>query len=143
MCYCTNHLIQQHKGGLNLEWRFNSDMPIYTQLVAQIEFGIVSGQLEPGARISAVRDMAAEAGVNPNTMQRAMQELERAGLVYSQRGNGRFVTEDVGIIDSAKKGLAERHIREFLGSMRSLGYDREEIIAMLCAEKEDNNGGGI
>lgn len=124
-----------------MEWRFNGDMPIYAQLVAQIEFGIASGQLAPGSRISAVRELAAEAGVNPNTVQRAMQELERTGLVYSQRGNGRFVTEDAGDIEKVKKDLAARHIRGFLSSMESLGYNREEIIAMLREETEDKNGG--
>lgn len=121
-----------------MEWRFNNDMPIYTQLVSQIKRGIVSGQLEPGGRLSAVRDLAAEAGVNPNTMQRAMQELEREGLVYSQRGSGRYVTEDVGIIEKAKRVLAEQHIRDFFHAMQGLGYGREEIIALIEGEKEED-----
>ena len=64
-----------------MEWKFRSDLPIYTQLVEQIKLGIVSGSLLPGERLMSVRDMATEAGVNPNTMQRALQELERDGMV--------------------------------------------------------------
>ena len=76
-----------------MEWKFRSDLPIYSQLVEQIKLAIVSGVFAPGMRLSSVRDMAAEAGVNPNTLQRALQELERQGLVYSQRTTGRFVTD--------------------------------------------------
>lgn len=120
-----------------MEWRFHNDMPIYTQLVTQIKFGIVSGELAPGARLNTVRDLASEAGVNPNTMQRAMQELEREGLVYSQRGNGRFVTEDTEAIEKAKRVLAEQHIGEFFRSMQGLGYKREEIIALIEGAQEE------
>lgn len=121
-------------------WHFNSDTPIYAQLINQVKFGIVSGELKPGERIAAVRDMAAEAGVNPNTMQRALQELERMGFVYSQRGSGRFVTDDIAIIDGAKAALAQAYVNTFIGSMELLGYSRKEMTAMLAAEKEENNG---
>ena len=77
-----------------MAWQFRNDIPIYTQLIAQIQQRIVSGALLPGERLPSVRDLAAEAGVNPNTMQRAMMEMEREELVYSQRTAGRFVTED-------------------------------------------------
>lgn len=120
-----------------MEWRFNNDMPIYTQLVTQIKFRIISGELAPGARLSAVRDLASEAGVNPNTMQRAMQELEREGLVYSQRSSGRFVTEDTAMIEKAKRVLAGQHIGEFIRSMQGLGYSREEIIALIAGGQEE------
>ena len=75
-----------------MNWTFRSDLPIYTQLVDRFVQGIASGAMAPGARLSSVRDLATEAGVNPNTMQRALQELERQGLVYSQRTAGRYVT---------------------------------------------------
>ena len=126
-----------------MNWHFNSDMPIYTQLVSQIKFAIVSGELPPGERMSTVRDLAAEAGVNPNTMQRAFQELEREGLVFSQRSSGRFVTEDVSIIEKAKMALAQEHISKFISSMERLGYDRAEIIALLEGKNEEDNNGGI
>ena len=122
-----------------MEWKFRSDLPIYTQLVEQIKLGIVSGSLRPGERLMSVRDMATEAGVNPNTMQRALQELERDGMVYSQRTAGRFVTENMQVIERAKKKCAEEQIRSFLGAMKKLGYQREEIFALL-KEKEEENG---
>ena len=77
-----------------MKWQFSNDAPIYSQLIEQIKVGIVSGAFPPGERLPSVRDLATEAGVNPNTMQRALAELERDGLVYSQRTAGRFVTED-------------------------------------------------
>ena len=122
-----------------MEWKFRSDLPIYTQLVEQIKLGIVSGSLLPGERLMSVRDMATEAGVNPNTMQRALQELERDGMVYSQRTAGRFVTENMQVIERAKKKFAEEQLRSFLGAMKKLGYQREEIFALL-KEKEEENG---
>ncbi len=117
-----------------MEWNIRSDLPIYSQLVDLFRQRIASGALPPGERLASVRDLATEAGVNPNTMQRALQELERQGLVFSQRTNGRFVTEDVQIIDASKKALARSQIESFLGAMEKLGYDREGIIALL---KED------
>ena len=114
-----------------MEWKFRSDQPIYSQLVEQIKLGIVSGNFRPGERLASVRDMAAEAGVNPNTMQRALQELERDGMVYSQRTAGRFVTEDMRVIEFAKKQFAEEQIRGFLEAMGKLGYGRAEILALL------------
>ena len=122
-----------------MEWKFRSDLPIYSQLVEQIKLGIVSGKMLPGERLMSVRDMATEAGVNPNAMQRALQELERDGMVYSQRTAGRFVTENMQVIERAKKKLAEEQIRSFLGAMKKLGYQREEIFALL-KEKEEENG---
>ena len=122
-----------------MEWKFRSDLPIYSQLVDQIKLGIVSGSLLPGERLMSVRDMATEAGVNPNTMQRALQELERDGMVYSQRTSGRFVTENLQVIERAKKKLAEEQIRGFQEAMKKLGYRREEILTLL-KEKEEENG---
>ena len=120
-----------------MKWHFNSDMPIYTQLISQIKFAIVSGELPPGERMSTVRDLASEAGVNPNTMQRAFQELEREGLVFSQRSSGRFVTEDVEIIMEAKKAMARKYLDSFKKSMEQLGYTGEEILRLLEEENEE------
>ena len=122
-----------------MDWIFRSDLPIYSQLVEQIKLGIVSGNLLPGERLMSVRDMATEAGVNPNTMQRALQELERDGMVYSQRTAGRFVTENMQVIERAKKKFAEEQIRSFLEAMKKLGYQWEEILSLL-KEKEEENG---
>lgn len=120
-----------------MEWTIKSDLPIYSQLVEQIKLGIVSGLYLPGDRLASVRDMAMEAGVNPNTMQRALQELEREGMVYSQRTSGRFVTEDRAVIDNAKKKLASEQVKSFISAMEKLGYSREEIISLLEETKEE------
>ena len=127
-----------------MQWQFSNEMPIYSQLVEQIKIGIVSGMFPPGERLPSVRDLATEAGVNPNTMQRAMTELERDGLVYSQRTAGRFVTEDHAVIQAAKRDLAQRHIHAFLAAMLRLGYGREEFISLLEQEhqEEGTNHGG-
>ena len=122
-----------------MDWKFRSDQPIYSQLVEQIKLGIVSGSFRPGERLASVRDMAAEAGVNPNTMQRALQELERDGMVFSQRTAGRFVTEDMRVIEHTKKQFAEEQIRSFLEAMGKLGYRREEIISLLEEREEGKN----
>ena len=86
--------------------------------------------------MQSVRDMAMEAGVNPNTLQRALQELERQGLVYSQRTAGRFVTEDVAIIDSSKRALALAQLKSFLEKMKQLGYERAQIAAPIEEENK-------
>ena len=117
-----------------MEWIFQNDLPIYSQLVEQIKLAIVSGAFKPGERMNSVRDMAMEAGVNPNTLQRALQELERQGLVYSQRTAGRFVTEDIRTIESCKRALARAQLTGFCEKMKQLGYERAEIIALLQEE---------
>ena len=128
-----------------MQWSFSNDLPIYSQLIGQIKVGIVSGVFPPGERLPSVRDLATEAGVNPNTMQRALAELERDGLVYSQRTAGRFVTEDAAMIEQANRGLARGHIQTFLEAMGRLGYAREEILDLLRQEamKEGDGDAGI
>ena len=124
-----------------MEWSFRGDQPIYSQLIQRIKQGIVSGDLSPGGRLPSVRDLATEAGVNPNTMQRALQELERDGMVYSQRTTGRFVTENMQVIERAKKKFAEEQIRSFLEAMKKLGYQWEEILALLKEKEEEEENG--
>ena len=124
-----------------MEWHIRADLPIYAQLIFQIKLAIVSGEYLPGERLASVRELAMDAGVNPNTMQRALQELEREGMVYTQRTSGRFVTEDTKVIESAKKHLAEDRIKDFLEQMGRLGYPKEEILSLLktSIEEEKNN----
>ena len=117
-----------------MKWQFSNDAPIYTQLIEQIKVGIVTGAFPPGERLPSVRDLATEAGVNPNTMQRALAQLESEGLVYSQRTAGRFVTEDGARIGEAKRDLAQGHVARFMEAMRSLAISREETISLLEAE---------
>lgn len=127
-----------------MQWQFLGDAPIYTQLIQQVKVGIVTGAFPPGERLPSVRDLATEAGVNPNTMQRALAELERDGLVYSQRTAGRFVTEDGAMINAAKRSLAQRHVKTFLEAMLRLGFQKDEIIRLIeqeLGEEEENHAG--
>lgn len=119
-----------------MNWQFSNDAPIYAQLVGQIRTGIVSGAFAPGERLPSVRDLAMEAGVNPNTMQRALTELERDGLVYSQRTSGRYVTEDRQAIADARHGLVADRIRAFLTDMTELGFEMDELLSLLRQEME-------
>ena len=112
-------------------WQFRPDLPIYSQLIEQITQAIVTGEFSPSEKLLSVRELAASAGVNPNTMQRALSELEQGGLLYTQRTAGRFVTSDTGIIAQSKRKLAEKKTEEFISSMRSLGFDRQEILQVL------------
>lgn len=121
-----------------MPWEFRSDLPIYTQLIAQIQQRIITGQLQPGDRLPSVRDWAAEAGVNPNTMQRAMTEMERQGLVHSQRTAGRFVTEDESVIRKLRGDLARTQVRDFLAAMGQLGFGPDEITALIQKEGENS-----
>lgn len=114
-----------------MAWNFKEDRPIYTQLLEQIQARIVTGQYKLGERLPSVRELAAEAGVNPNTMQRALAELERIGLVYSQRTSGRMITDDAQKIGEMKMQLAQDVIEEFLQNMKKLGYEQKEIAQLI------------
>ena len=120
-----------------MNWDLKSDRPIYFQLIEQIELRIISGIYPLGSRLPSVRDMATEASVNPNTMQRALAELENQGLLYSQRTSGRFVTEDEEVIKTMKYSLAQNIIKEFMEKMRSLGYDFRQTITLLEQIEEE------
>lgn len=114
-----------------MAWELKNDRPIYTQLLEKIEIMIISGKFKPGDKLPSVRDFAAEAAVNPNTMQKALTELERLGLVYAQRTSGRSITDDVELISSTREAIAMEHIKEFLETMKELGYSKEEIIKLM------------
>ena len=117
-------------------WNLKSDRPIYAQLIEQIELMIVSGMYPPGAKLPSVRDLAADTAVNPNTMQRALSQLETDGLLYTQRTSGRYVTEDVDKIMQTKRSLAAGLVKEFLESMGRLGFDRQQAIELLQAGED-------
>lgn len=117
-------------------WNLKSDRPIYAQLIEQIELMIVSGMYPPGAKLPSVRDLAADAAVNPNTMQRALSQLETDGLLHTQRTSGRYVTEDVDKIMQTKRSLAAGLVKEFLESMGRLGFDRQQAIELLQAGED-------
>lgn len=114
-----------------MDWNFRNDLPIYAQLVERLMRGIVSGVYAPGARLPSVRELALQAGVNPNTMQRAFAELERLELVTSARTAGRFVTEDAEEIRRARERLAREEGLQFLKNMQLLGFSAAESRALL------------
>ena len=114
-----------------MEWTFNEDAPIYLQIVQQFKAQIASGRWQPGEKIPSVRELAAEASVNPNTMQKALSELERTGLVYSQRTSGRFITEDTKMIDDIKSEMAREIISQFLENMQKLGFQKDEAVSLM------------
>lgn len=114
-----------------MPWNLDSDRPIFIQIIEKIQMDIISGLYSPGDKLPSVRELAQEASVNPNTMQKALSELERTGLVYSQRTSGRFITEDTTMIDQLKSKLAEEIVAEFLEHMQKLGFQKEETISLL------------
>lgn len=114
-----------------MAWQFDSGRPIYTQLLERIRLLIISGQYPAGSKLPSARDLASESSVNPNTMQRALTELERSGLIYSQRTSGRFVTEDEELIKQMKESIGQEKILTFFREMEQLGYKAEEIIELI------------
>ena len=114
-----------------MPWDLENDRPIYLQLMERIQQDIIKGVYQPGGKITSVRELALEAAVNPNTMQKALSELERSGLVYSQRTSGRFITEDKKLLSHMKSELAKTHIHDFFTSMRQLGFCDEEILELV------------
>ena len=116
--------------------RFDMSRPIYAQIVERLKAKILAGIYPPGGHLDSVRDLAATAGVNPNTMQRALTELERDGLVYSQRTSGRYVTEDQTAIMEARHALAADRVRSFLTDMERLGFEKEDLLSLLRQESE-------
>ena len=120
-----------------MPWELDNDRPIYLQLMERIQQDIVSGIYKPGDRLPSVRDLAVEAAVNPNTMQKALSELERSGLVYSQRTSGRFITEDTRLLDEMKTSLASvkgSGYRSFASSENTLKGDKRKSPAHPCHE---------
>lgn len=109
-------------------WSFKEDRPIYSQLMEQIKICIVSGEWALGSKLPSVRDLAEQAGVNPNTMQRALSDLEREGLVYSKRTSGRFITEDESMTQNVREAIAAENINIFIENMKRLGFTADEIL---------------
>ncbi len=121
-----------------MPWELNSDRPIYSQLIEQIELMIFSGIYPPGSKLPSVRDMAQDAAVNPNTMQKALAKLEEDGLVITHRTSGRFITEDENMIKKARNELAQEQVKKFLENMMKLGFDQKEVLLII-----DNIVGGM
>lgn len=121
-----------------MPWNLDDSRPIYLQLMERIQHDIISGVYQPGDKLPSVRDLALDAAVNPNTMQKALSELERGGLVYSHRTSGRFITDDSTLLKKIKTDLAQEYISTFLSQMRRLGLNDSETLEMI---KETLGGG--
>lgn len=121
-------------------WRFEGNSPIYLQIIEKLETGIAAGTYALGQKMPSVRDLALEAGVNPNTVQRAFAELERDGLLHSQRTSGRFVTEDRQKLSALRVSLGRKYIGELFERLTGLGLSQEEILlACEAYAKEERN----
>ena len=119
-----------------MSWEFQDHLPIYAQLMDTLKRRIITGRYLPGEKLPSVRELAAEAGINPNTVQRAFSELEREGLIYTQRATGKYVTENADEINSARQALAKTQVAEFLSNMQSLGYSVGDVIVLLQSFNE-------
>ena len=114
-----------------MPWNLDDNRPIYLQLMERIQQDIISGVYGPGDKLPSVRELALEASVNPNIMQKALSELERSGLVHSQRTSGRYITSDEQMLKQLKHDLAFQHIQEFMEKMKQLGFAEAEIFQLL------------
>ncbi len=118
-----------------MEWNFENDRPIYIQLIEKLKLAIVAGEYPLGARLPSVRDLAIEIKANPNTVQRALAELEQTGLIYTQRTNGKFVTEDKELVKQIREELAKKAFSQFQENMKQLGFSENEIKQYLEKQK--------
>ena len=114
-----------------MSFEFDNNIPIYIQLVEQLKIYIISGKLKLGDRLPSVRDLALQTKVNPNTMQKALAELEELGLIYTERTNGKFVTDNKKLIDKYKKQYADELSKKYFLSMESIGFSKSEVIDYL------------
>ena len=111
-----------------MKWKFKSGVPIYLQIITTLKSKIASGELPPGSQVQPVRELAMEAGVNPNTMQRALTQLEQEGLLYTQRTSGRYVTEDEQALHRMREELAGEYVGEMCEALEKLGVNNNEIV---------------
>ena len=110
---------------------FDNDRPIYIQLVEQLKEYIVSGKFKAGEKLPSVREFAMQIKVNPNTVQKALAEIENQKLIYTERTNGKFVTENEELIENVKKELANQKVQKYFQDMNKLGINKEDAIRYL------------
>ena len=123
-----------------MEWKIDNNKPVYIQLVEQLKVKIISGEIQLDSKLDSVRSLAADAMVNPNTMQKALAELEREGFVYSKRTSGRFVTDNTELIENERKNLVKDNVKKTLDTLINLGYTNKEILSLVEEIlREDNN----
>ena len=111
-----------------MDKKLSENMPIYVQIMNSVKEAIAAGEISPSERVPSVRELARDFEVNPNTMQRALNELEREGLLVSERTAGRFVTADKELIEKLKKEMAARTADRFRKEMGALGFRDDEMI---------------
>ncbi|NQL66181.1 GntR family transcriptional regulator [Streptococcus suis] len=114
-----------------MAWKFDNNMPIYIQITNTIKLQIVTNQLKHGDKLPTVRDLAEIAGVNPNTVQRALSDLEAEGFVYSVRTTGRYVTDNQELITQTRLHLAQKELENFVNNMLDLGFSQDELTERL------------
>lgn len=117
-----------------MEFTFDNNTPIYIQLVEQLKLHIISGRLSPGERLPSVRELALATKVNPNTMQKALTELEETGLIFTERTNGKFVTEDTTLIGDFKASYAREITEKYLSAMENIGINPADAEKYLRGE---------
>ena len=122
-----------------MAWEFSKDKPIYIQIIEYMQKGIISGEYKPGDKLPPVREMAVSAAVNPKTMQKALQELEKDNLLFTKRTSGRFITEDTNMIDELKESFVRKQIFDFYKKMQSIGLTKQEIIIYVKKTFEEVN----
>lgn len=121
-----------------MPWNFDNSIPIYLQIMGEIQRKIFSSELLPGDKLSSIRDLAKEANVNPNTMQKALQELEALGLIQTERTSGKFVTEEETKILQLKEAYIEDKMKPFLTEMKKLGLTKSDVIDRITRCKEED-----
>lgn len=126
------------KGGVDLEWNLDDSRPIWPQLKEQLVVAIVAGRFEMGGAFPTVRELAEDAGVNRNTMQRALSELENDGFVITNRTSGRTVTTDEELVAEMKESIAKKYIEKFIEEMAAIGYDADDIAEMIKERGEED-----
>lgn len=110
---------------------FNNNSPIYTQLTKYIKELIVSGTLKPNEKLPSVRELALQLKINPNTVQKSLEKLEEQKLIYTERTNGKYITNDIKLIEKIKQELAQNITNSYIKNMNNLGFTKQESIKYL------------
>lgn len=114
-----------------MAWKFDDNRPVYIQIIDEVKQRVLTSYYKPGDKLPSVRELAVEAAVNPNTMQRALSELEKENIIYSERTSGRFVTGDLNLINTLKSAFAGEITEDFITKLENLGFTGEEILDLV------------
>lgn len=129
--YYLNSTVVQLKGAMFLDWKLDKSRPICPQMCEGLSVMIASGEVKPDQKLLSVREVAVTAGVNPNTVQKAFEELERQGLIYSVRGSGWFVGQSIDTAKETVNSLTQSKIESFFNEMQKLGLNPEQIKQLV------------